>query len=186
MRLTSFRLHNTPVLPGAEIDGKVILENSVTFSDQIRLRHDENFFRIDFALLNFATGAGNSYTYKLDGYDKEWITTDGEHSYASYSHIPPGRYTFRVNAANSDNIWSEAPAQIDIVVRPAWWRSTAACIGYTLLFAAFCILAVYLVRIRIRLARELKLESCAGRPTRRSIRPRWSSSPISRMNSRPR
>lgn len=158
VRLTSFRLHNTPVLPGAEIDGKVILENSVTFSDQIRLRHDENFFRIDFALLNFATGAGNSYTYKLDGYDKEWITTDGEHSYASYSHIPPGRYTFRVNAANSDNIWSEAPAQIDIVVRPAWWRSTAACIGYTLLFAAFCILAVYLVRIRIRLARELKLE----------------------------
>ena len=66
VRLTSFRLHNTPVLPGAEIDGKVILENSVTFSDQIRLRHDENFFRIDFALLNFATGAGNSYTYKLD------------------------------------------------------------------------------------------------------------------------
>ena len=41
VRLTSFRLHNTPVLPGAEIDGKVILENSVTFSDQIRLGHYE-------------------------------------------------------------------------------------------------------------------------------------------------
>lgn len=158
VRLTSFRLHNTPVRPGAEINGEVILDRSVTCSERIELRHDENFFRIDFALLNFAAGAGNSYSYKLDGYDKEWTTTDGEHGYASYSHIPPGRYTFRVNAANSDNIWCEAPAQIEIVVRPAWWRSTAAYIGYTLLFTAFCVLAVYLVRIRIRLARELKLE----------------------------
>lgn len=158
VRFTSFRLHNTPVLPDTEINGKIILDRSVTFSDRIRLRHDENFFRIDFALLNFASGTGNTYSYKLEGYDKEWITTDGEHSYASYSHIPPGRYTFLVHAANSDNIWSETPAHIDISIRPAWWSSPLAYAGYTLLFAAICMLTVYLVRIRMRLARELKLE----------------------------
>ena len=158
LRFTSFRLHNAPVVPGDGSGDRVILDRSVTLCDRIRLQHDENFFRIDFALLNFASATGNTYRYKLDGYDKDWLTTDGEHSYASYSHIPPGRYTFRVEAFDSDNVPGLNPARIDILVRPAWYRSGAAYAGYGLLAAVVCAVAVGLLRNRMRLARELKLE----------------------------
>lgn len=158
VRLTSFRLHNEPVEPAPGSGGRAPLDRSVTLAERIRLRHDENFFRIDFALLNYAPRSENTYHYKLESYDKEWLTTDGEHGYASYSHIPPGRYVFCVNAVNADNIWSENTARIVVEIAPAWYRSWAACVVYVLLFAGLCTIAVRLVRARMRLARELKME----------------------------
>jgi signal transduction histidine kinase/AraC-like DNA-binding protein/AmiR/NasT family two-component response regulator len=162
VRLTSFRLHDTSILPDMKIHGKTILDSSITLSNQIHLRYNQNVFRINFALLNFAGGASNKYSYKLQGYDKSWSVSDGEHNYAAYSHIPPGRYTFQVNAANSDNIWSAKPAQVTIIVHAAWWRSTVAYISYTLLFALLCVWVIRLIRTRVRLARELKLEIMYG------------------------
>ena len=158
VRLTAFEIHNTPVTPDTERDGRVVLDRSVTLCDRISLRHDENFFRIDFAMLNYTSESGNTYTYMLDGYDKAPMSADGSHPYAVYSYIPPGRYTFRVNAINSDDIWSDNQAQIEIVIRPAWYHSKVAYLVYLLLFAGLCLLAVYLVRMRLRLSLKLKQE----------------------------
>ncbi|MDE6858312.1 MAG: response regulator, partial [Alistipes sp.] len=158
VRLTSFEIHDTAVTPDMRRDGRVVLDRSVTLCDRIRLRHDENFFRIDFAMLDYTFGSGNTYSYMLEGYDKSPQTTDDTHPYALYSHIPPGRYTFRVEAVSSDGIRSENSAQAEIVISPAWYHSTAARIGYAVLFAGLCSLAVHLIRMRIRLSRELKQE----------------------------
>lgn len=158
VRLTAFEVHDKAVAPDSHCGDRIVLDRSVTLCDRIRLRHDENFFRIDFALLNYTFGTGNTYTYMLEGYDKSPQTTDDTHPYARYSHIPPGRYTFRVDAVNSDDIRSENSAQVEIVIRPAWYHSTAARIGYVALFAGICALAVHLIRMRIRLSRELKQE----------------------------
>ncbi len=158
VRLTSFAIHDSVVTPDSRRDGRIVLDRSVTLCDRIRLRHDENFFRVDFALLNYTFGNGNRYVYMLEGYDKSPQTTDDTHPYALYSHIPPGRYTFRVDAANSDDIGSGNRVQMEIVIRPAWYHSTAARIGYVVLLVAVCGLAVHLIRMRIRLSRKLKQE----------------------------
>jgi len=158
VRLTSFELHDNAVAPDVPRDGRIILDRSVTLCDRIRLRHDENFFRIDFAMLNYTFGSGNIYTYKLEGYDKQPQSTDDANPYAIYSHIPPGRYTFVVSAVSPDNISSENRAQVEIVIRPAWYHSTTAYAVYLLLFAGVCSLAVHLIRMRVRLSRELKAE----------------------------
>ncbi len=156
--LTSFRIHDDTVVPDAPRNGRIVLDRSITRCDRIRLRHDENFFRIDFALLNYTIGNGNTYTYQLQGYDHTPQTTDDAHPYASYFHIPPGRYTFTVSAINSDNISSDNRARIEIIISPAWYHSTTAYLIYIVLGAGLCLLAVYLIRIRIRLSRELKAE----------------------------
>lgn len=158
IRLTSLEIHNARIAPGEKVNKHVILDRSITLCDRLRLRHDENVFRINFALLNYAPESENRYVYKLEGYDKEWTTTDGEHSYASYSHIPPGRYTFLVNAVNPEEIWSENQGRVEITITPAWYRSNLAYILYTLLIAGLCGWGAYLVRIRMRLSRELKFE----------------------------
>ncbi|MCP4220763.1 MAG: hypothetical protein GY765_39410, partial [bacterium] len=50
-------------------------------------------------------------SYKLEGYHEEWRTVRlfKERS-AYYDNLPPGKYTFRVSAANSDGIRSEEDA----------------------------------------------------------------------------
>jgi signal transduction histidine kinase len=74
------------------------------------------------------------FRYRLEGLDDRW-TEAGNRRAANYSYLPPGDYTFRVVAANSDGVWNEAGASLHIVVVPPFWRTwwffslTAAMLG---------------------------------------------------------
>ena len=52
---------------------------------------------------------------------------------AYYTNIPPGLYTFRVQAANNDGVWNTQGASLDLVVPPhfwqTWWFVGAALLG---------------------------------------------------------
>ena len=54
--------------------------------------------------------------------DREWIEA-GSRRTAFYTNIPPGRYTFRVKAANNDGVWNEDGARLVIVVTPPFWAT---------------------------------------------------------------
>ena len=41
------------------------------------------------------------FRYRLEGYDEDWVQ-GGTRRSASYTNLPPGRYTFRVAASNND------------------------------------------------------------------------------------
>ena len=41
----------------------------------------------------------------------------------TYSFLPPGKYTFRVNACNSDGLWSENGDAVAINVLPHFWQT---------------------------------------------------------------
>ncbi|MDX1531171.1 MAG: SpoIIE family protein phosphatase, partial [Rhodothermales bacterium] len=74
------------------------------------------------------------YAYMLEGYDDGWRWVGGQRQ-ATYTSLPPGRYTFRVKAANSDGVWNEEGARLALAVLPPWWRTPLAYVGYVLLFA---------------------------------------------------
>ena len=58
----------------------------------------------------------------LEGLDRDW-TDVGTGRTAYLSRIPPGHYTFRVIAANSDGLWNETGAAIRLVVVPPFYRT---------------------------------------------------------------
>ena len=62
------------------------------------------------------------FSYRLAGVDKDWIEAGPRRS-AYYAHLPPGAYTFKVIAANSDGVWNNDGATLSIVVRPPFWRT---------------------------------------------------------------
>ena len=117
--VTSFSLWNKEVRPGHRIGKRVVLPRSILHSDRLRLRHNENSFRFYFSLLNFAS-SNNKYAYRLEGYDKEWQMTGGTQNYAAYSNLSPGRYLFTVRGCNSDGIWSDRTARIEVRILPPW------------------------------------------------------------------
>jgi PAS domain S-box-containing protein len=96
------------------------------------------------------------FRYRLEGYDGRWVDADSRRL-AFYTNLKPGRYTFRVLAANADGIWNETGASLEIELRPHFYQTTwfySVC-GLT---AFSALLGGYLWRIRRLEARQRALQ----------------------------
>jgi len=84
-----------------------------------------------FAALDFSGPEENRYAYRLDGFDKDWVSADSSRQ-ATYTNLDGGDYVFRVRAANADGRWTETPIALRVRVAPppwaTWWaRSLYVC-----------------------------------------------------------
>jgi signal transduction histidine kinase/ligand-binding sensor domain-containing protein/CheY-like chemotaxis protein len=86
------------------------------------------------------------FKYKLDGYDADWVDAADRRA-AYYSNIPPGRYTFRVKAANNEGIWNEAGDNFEIYLAPHFYQTPAF---YAASGLAFLLTLFGGVRLRVR------------------------------------
>lgn len=93
--------------------------------DVVHLRYDENYFSIEFAALDFINSRKNRYRYRLTGIDRGWIETGSDNRIASYTHLEPGSYRFRVLGCNADGVWNRVGATLTIVIAPPWWGTWA-------------------------------------------------------------
>ncbi len=89
---------------------------------EITLTYKDNFFAFEFAALDYTDPARNQYAYQLEGFDRDWIAC-GSRRYASYTNLPPGKYTFRVKGSNNDGIWNEAGLAVQIIITPPFWAT---------------------------------------------------------------
>jgi signal transduction histidine kinase/ligand-binding sensor domain-containing protein len=115
--LTDFRLSGNPVPIGSGSP----LKESITYTQGIRLTHQQNIFSIEFSALSYFNPATNRYRYKLEGLRQEWVEVNSEHRTASYTTLPTGDYTFRVQGATSRGAWSEPGSMLRIRILPPWW-----------------------------------------------------------------
>jgi signal transduction histidine kinase/ligand-binding sensor domain-containing protein/DNA-binding response OmpR family regulator len=150
--LTDFQLFNKSIRPGEGIDGNVLLPASITESQAIVLPHDKNVFSIEFAALNFFHPENNTYRYKLEGFDNDWLPADGRARRVTFTNLDPGEYTFRVKAANNDGVWNEQGAQLKITVLPPFWKTRTA----LLLYFLFVITALLITRKLIQQREKMK------------------------------
>jgi len=121
---------------------------------EVVLGHDENFFAIEFAALDFTAPGRNDYKYKLEGINDDWVEV-GTRRFASYTAIPPGHYVFRVIGSNNDGVWNDEGARLVIVVTPPFW----ATVWFRLALAAVA-LALFFTVIRLR-TRTIELQKKA-------------------------
>jgi signal transduction histidine kinase/ligand-binding sensor domain-containing protein len=147
--LSGFRIFNKPVKIGEEINGQVILSKDISVTNEIKMNHNDNFFTIEFIALDYTAPKKNSYSYKMDGFDLDWINCGTRHE-ANYTNLDPGTYTFRVKASNNDGVWSDTDSFLKIVILPPWWL--------TLWFKTAVIVFILLVFALILISRERKLK----------------------------
>jgi hypothetical protein len=62
----------------------------------LNLQPDQNFFSFDLVALNYSNAGQTWYSYMLEGFDKEWITT--QNRTVNYTNVPGGHYVFRYKA----------------------------------------------------------------------------------------
>ncbi len=113
---------------------------------RIALGFRDNVLGLDFAALDFNAPARNRFSYKLEGFDPEWVPLVGRRS-VTYTNLKPGHYTFRLRAANSDGRWNEEGLALAVDVAAAPWLSAWAFSAYAALLAG---VVLALVRIQRR------------------------------------
>ncbi|HET7104446.1 MAG TPA: two-component regulator propeller domain-containing protein [Terracidiphilus sp.] len=102
-------------------------------------------FQFDYAGLSFVAPQKVRYRYMLVGFDHRW-TEAGARRTAYYTNIPPGRYTFRVQAANNDGLWNTTGASLRFELRPHFYQT----VWFYILLALACAgLVVLLLRLRL-------------------------------------
>lgn len=118
-------------------------------------------FEFDYAGLSFIAPQKVRYRYMLEGFDRDW-TEAGPRRTAYYTNIPPGHYTFRVQAANNDGAWNTAGASLGFELRPHFYQTLWF---YALLLAAAAAAFLFLMRQRLRLA-EYEFRAVLGERSR--------------------
>lgn len=142
---------------------------SLIGKNEVILESDENFFSIRFIANQYANPLKNTFAYRMDAFDKDWIYLEPGVNQATYTNLPPGTYIFKVRVANYDLQWNPQEYSIRIhVLSPLWQQSW---------FIVSCILSIglmifLLVRQNVRRHNKTKryLELQVHKRTREVLR----------------
>ena len=113
---TDFRLTQS----GKQTEKNNLLPVSPSQAKTILLGHNQNTFSFDFAAIDYNSPEDNRHFFMLENYNDDWIKAGSERR-AIYYNVPPGKYVFRVKAANSNGIWADR--SIDVVIAPPFWQT---------------------------------------------------------------
>lgn len=109
--ITEVRIDNLPVNS----------EKSVSYLKNLQLSHQQNSIEFNYTALNVMSQENLNYSYKLEGYDENWIDA-GIRKYAAYTNLEPGEYAFRVRLTNN-TLNEETVASLGISIATPYWET---------------------------------------------------------------
>jgi signal transduction histidine kinase/ligand-binding sensor domain-containing protein len=113
-----------PASPSVAIEECSLDRQLLDSRNGLRIAPGQQNLEIHYTGLSFIQSNQIRFKYQMQGLDRDW-TDAGTRRTAYYSHVPPGQYTFRVIAANSDGVWNWQGTSLSVVVLPAfyqtWW-----------------------------------------------------------------
>ena len=144
---TDIQLLNKSIPINKPIDGRIILTKSLTEQKEITLSYKDEVFFIEFLSLDYSNPDKIQYSYFLEGYDKFWNNIGNRH-YATYTKIPPGKYTLYVKASNQNSAWNSPGVSLQINITSPFWDTL-----WFKLFAASVSVGILLLGYKIRTRR---------------------------------
>lgn len=148
---TKLNVLNQEVKCHDTLNGRVILEKNINYTESFELTWKDKIFSIEFAALNYTLPEKCQYKYMLTGFDQDWVYTNADRRMASYSNLVPGTYTFKVMASNNDGKWGNNQKSVKIIVHPPFYRTMA----FNIVIFILAIVGIYVIyRRRINLHKQ--------------------------------
>lgn len=99
-------------------------DSLINISEQYHftLSHSQNNISFSFMAVDYTIAAFIQYRYKLTGFDTAYIYS-GKQRQARYTNLPPGDYTFIVEASGNGKDWHAAAHPLHITIKVAYWKS---------------------------------------------------------------
>lgn len=117
--LTDFKLFNESQTP----IHSTVLKSNIEVAKSIELSYKQDVISFEFSALHFVSPIKNSFKYKMEGFDEDWISTTYDRRFAKYTNLPGGEYVFRVIASNNDDVWNEEGVGLKIIVIPPYYQT---------------------------------------------------------------
>jgi signal transduction histidine kinase/streptogramin lyase len=141
------------IITGMEVNGKSYLFES----QMMRFSYRQNNITIHYTAIDLVNGPATKYAYQLLGEDTAWIMA-GNLRQINFSRLAPGKYTFKVRAANNYGEWSNESASISFQVRPPFTK-TAWFYGLILVTVVLVFHSMYRFRLRqLKRAEQIRSE----------------------------
>lgn len=99
------------------------LNKAISCASEIRMHESDKMFSIGFSTKHYDYINQVRYAYRLKGYDNDWHETGIGENRASYTSIPPGKYTLQVKATDNQGYWSDEVSEIQIYITPYFYKS---------------------------------------------------------------
>lgn len=154
--LTNLQINNKNITVGKVIMRDKILSKALFVTPSITLSYKENILSLTYASLDYHASDKNQYQYILEGFDDQWVDA-GYNRTATYTSLPSGTYYFKVKASNSDQIWNDEIASIQITILPPPWKTWWAYTIYFLLITGLLWLSRHMKINRINLKNKLEI-----------------------------
>lgn len=94
----------------------------VDMKEMEQLDYRQHDIRIDFTGFWYQNASALSFSYQLEGYDRDWITTEGRS--VVYSKLPPGKYLFKLKVSDTNNFSNSSETKIHFVIKSPFWETT--------------------------------------------------------------
>ncbi len=132
IRLVNLWINNTLVVPKDETD---VLEKSLPYTKQIKLKHNQSSLTIEFASNNYISANQPLYRYKLEGLSNSWTTLPLGENKLNFINLPTGNYKLKLEAISQFNRSVIDSTELEITKKPIFYRSPLAYLLYILLIA---------------------------------------------------
>lgn len=116
-------------------NGVSVSESGVNLNSTPKVRYRDNSLRFTFSALFFEGNNETQFSYKMDGFDKDWSEWQAE-STKEYTNLPNGDYTFNVRTRNKYGVIS-SPKPFDFVILSPWYLSIPAILVYLIVSLSF-------------------------------------------------
>ncbi len=142
--------------PPSRIEQMVADETPIDLANAVRLQPGTRRLEIRYTAPNLSSPERTQFRYRLDGFDEQWIP-GGTQRIAHYTNLPPGHYTFHVNARVASGQWSAQEGVLAFELRPQFYQT-----AWFRLLCGLAIIAVlwgaYRLRVSLLHARAAVLE----------------------------
>ena len=139
------RDHDLPVwIESAIVDGRSFVANRFAEASA-----GPGNLEFDYTAVTFHDARKVTFRYRLEGFDQGWVDA-GDRRVAYYTHVPPGRYKFRVVAVDSYGNQNESAAVFEFALKPHYYE--------TAWFRVLCILIALVLTSGVGILRSYQLQ----------------------------
>ncbi|MGI4878439.1 MAG: ATP-binding protein, partial [Janthinobacterium lividum] len=146
MQLAPGALARDPAPPNVSVSSVTAGGQRILDPTAVTLPRGTTRLAFEFTALGLTDPERASFRYRLEGLEGEWLDA-GDRRQASYTNLAPGRYRFRVIAANRNGLWNRSGAFVDITIPPTFIQTPI----FRILIALMVLLLLWLLyRLRLR------------------------------------
>ena len=143
-KLSLMMIDGELVQPGVEIDGRVVIDKSVSRVKDITLSSDQNSITLVFSGLNYFRPTQTYYRVRVKGVIDEWKVLSHHNSemvddngllHLALNGLEPGEYCVELQVSMFPDVWKNEPYKWYVHVNEPWWRTTGLLVlGALILF----------------------------------------------------